>query len=187
SAFSEQQFLNVIEEKIALEVNLASLQNQKPTLANLFYFRSILDRHLSHINYMLQMSVNKNEFLHHGRRSGVQESQSLKNAAQQSVVELLGFYQDLQAQAQMLREKFSLGMTVMSNNSMIAESRRAIDQAELVTKLTFSAFVYLPFTFASGFFGMNFKEFGTGKHSIYAFFALSLPVFIASMVFYYWD
>ena len=87
----------------------------------------------------------------------------------------------------MLREKCSLGMTVMSNNSMIAESRRAIDQAELVTKLTFSAFVYLPFTFASGFFGMNFKEFGTGKHSIYAFFALSLPVFIASMVFYYWD
>jgi Mg2+ and Co2+ transporter CorA len=78
-------------------------------------------------------------------------------------------------------------MTVISNNSMLAESQRAMQQAKLVTKLTLVAFVYLPFTFTAGFFGMNFKELGNGTISLWIFFAASVPLMIITMAFFALD
>ena len=153
------------------EENRLSPSNENPTLANLLYFRDILQDQLSNISYLLQLTNDQNKILQHGRRPTITISSDSP-------------FQDLHSQAQSLHEKCAQGMTLISNRSMLAESQHAIQQAKLVTKLTLVAYVYLPFTFTAGFLGMNFKELGTGTTYLWAFFAAFFPLmFITLAVF----
>ncbi|VUC32065.1 unnamed protein product [Clonostachys rosea] len=160
---------------------------ENPTLANLLYFRDILQDQINNISYMLQLTDDQNKVLQSGRRSSVVISADQRNAAERNLMEAFCLFQDLHAQAQSLQDKCTQGMTVISNNSMLAESQRAIEQAKLVTKLTLVAFVYLPFTFTAGFFGMNFHELGTGVISLWIFFAASIPLMLVTMAFFVLD
>lgn len=187
AAFSQKQLLNVMKEKIVAETNAPSLSNENPTLANLLYFRDILQDQLSNASYMLQLTNGQNKILPDNRRPSISTSAYQRSVADHAVAEVHSLFQDLHSQAQSLQEKCTQGMTVISNNSMLAESQRAIQQAKLVTKLTLVAFVYLPFTFTAGFFGMNFKELGTGTIPLWIFFAASFPLMIVTMAFFALD
>jgi Mg2+ and Co2+ transporter CorA len=176
-----------MQEKIMAETNRLSLSNEDPTLANLLYFRDILQGQLSNASYMLQLTNDKNKILRNGRRPTITISTDQKSVADHAVAEVYSLFQDLHSQAQSLHEKCTQGMAVISNNSMLAESQRAIQQAKLITKLTLVAFVYLPFTFTAGFFGMNFKELGTGTIPLWKFFAVSLPLMFVTMAFFALD
>ena len=102
------------------------------------------------------------------------------------MAEVYSLFQDLHSQAQLLHEKCTQGMTVISNNSMLAESQRAIQQAKLVTKLTLVAFVYVPFTFTASFFSISFRELGTGIN-LWMYFAASFPLTFVTMAFFALD
>ena len=170
AAFSQKQLLNVLREKITTETNRLSLSNENPTLTNLLYFRDILEDQLSNSSYMLQLTNNQSKSLQNGRRPTIiTVSSDQRSIADHAATEVYSLLQDLHSQAQSLYEKCTQGMTLISNKSMLAESQRAIEQAKLVTKLTLVAFVYLPFTFTAGFFGMNFKELGTGTIHLWIF------------------
>ncbi|KAJ5163160.1 uncharacterized protein N7500_004990 [Penicillium coprophilum] len=180
SAFSQKQLLNVMKEKIRTETNRLSLSNENPTLANLLYFRDILQDQLSNTSYMLQLTNDKNNILQNGHRSTTAISIDQRSVANDAMAEVCSLFQDLHLEAQSLYEKCTQGMTVISNEGMLAESQRAIQQAKLVTKLTIVAFVYLPFTFTAGFFGMNFKELGNDM-PLWIFFAASFPLMFVTM------
>lgn len=187
AAFSQKQLLAVMKEKILTETNRLSLSNENPTLANLLYFRDILQDQLSNASYMLQLTNDKNQILRNSRRPSIAVSTDQRSAADHAVAEVHSLFQDLHLQAQLLHEKCTQGMTVISNNSMLAESQRAIKQAKSVTKLTLVAFVYLPFTFTAGFFGMNFKELGNGTLQLWYYFAASLPLMLVTTAFFVLD
>jgi CorA-like Mg2+ transporter protein len=172
AAFSKKQLLNVMQEKIMTETNRLSPSNEKPTLANLLYYRDILQDQLADIAHMLELTNDRNQ---------------IPTTFDHAVAEVCSLFHDLHSQAQSLQERCTQGMTVISNNSMLEESQRAIQQAKLVTKLTLVAFVYLPFTFTSGFFGMNFQELGTGTIPLWIYFAASLPLMFLTMVFFVLD
>lgn len=53
-------------------------------------------------------------------------------------------------------------MAMAVNIASIAEARRGIQQGKDVFKVTLLAAVYVPLSFATSLFGMNFKEFGQG-------------------------
>jgi hypothetical protein len=178
AAFSQKQLLNVMQEKIMAETTLLLSSNQKPTLANLLYYRDILQDQISDISQMLLLTNEQNTTLHTARRT---------SAVKHAVAEVYGLFQDLHSQAQSLQERCTQGMTVISNNSMLEESQRAIQQAKLVTKLTLVAFVFLPFTFTASFFGMNVKELGTGTSAMWVYFAVSLPLMFLTMLFFVLD
>lgn len=184
AAFSQKQLLNVLREKITIETKRLLVKNEDPTLANLLYFRNILEDQLSNASYMLQLIDDRNHTLQHGHRPTVIISTDQKSLADHAVAEVSRLFQDLQSQAQSLHEQCTQGMTVISNNSMLAESQRASQQAKQVTKLTLAAFVYLPFTFTAGFFGMNFTELGTGTIPLWIFFASSVPLMLVTMAFF---
>ena len=183
AAFSQKQLLNVMKEKIMTATNRLSLSNEEPTLANLLYFRDILQDQLSNASYMLQLTNDQNKILQHGRRPTINMSTD-QSVADHAVTEVYSLFQDLHSQAQSLHEKCTQGMTVISNNSMLAESQRAIQQAKLVTKLTLVAFVYLPFSFMASFFSINFKDLGTGINHLWIYFAASLPLMFITMAFF---
>jgi Mg2+ and Co2+ transporter CorA len=79
-------------------------------------------------------------------------------------------------------------MTVIMNNANIAESKRAIEQAKRVGKLTMLAFFYVPLSFTASFFGMNFEQFATGPYlGVWVWFVVTVPVMLLSIAFYHWD
>jgi Mg2+ and Co2+ transporter CorA len=48
----------------------------------------------------------------------------------------------------------------------LKESKKVIEKAESSHKLTLLAFLFLPVSLSTSFFGMNFREFGQGQLSV---------------------
>ena len=86
-----------------------------------------------------------------------------------------------------MKSRCEKGMAVIMNNAMLAETRRSVSQANGVAKLTFIAFFYIPLSFVCSFFGMNFEELGTGKLSLWTWFATSIPIFAFTLCFIVMD
>ncbi|KFA54667.1 hypothetical protein S40293_10598 [Stachybotrys chartarum IBT 40293] len=53
----------------------------------------------------------------------------------------------------------------------IKESQKGLEQADAVRRITLVGIVFIPLSFATSFFGMNFEQLGTGTLHI-AFFVL---------------
>lgn len=178
AAFSQKQLQNVLQQKIVAETRSLSANTEHPTMANLLYFRDILQDQLGYVSNLSRLTDDQSRVSHSAQRPATVDH---------GMAEVHSLFEDLRSQAQSLHERCTQGMTVISNNSMLEESQRAIKQAELVTKLTKVAFVYLPFTFTAGFFGMNFKELGTGEIHLWIYFVASLPLMFVTMAFYVLD
>jgi Mg2+ and Co2+ transporter CorA len=70
-----------------------------------------------------------------------------------------------------------VGMKSLEESRMaVLESRKSIEQAESVKRLTQLAFVFLPLNLATSLFGMNMTEFGTGNLHIWVFVAVALSL-----------
>lgn len=75
--------------------------------------------------------------------------------------------------------------TIMSNAS-IEEAKRSNEQAILVTDLTKATnrltFIFLPVSFLTSVFGMNFRQLGQGTLSIWMWVAIALPLLVICIV-----
>jgi Mg2+ and Co2+ transporter CorA len=100
---------------------------------------------------------------------------------------LLEDYEYLLARAETLSGKCERGMNIFMNSAMIAESKRAISQAEELGKLTRLAFFYIPLSFTAAFFGMNFRELESDMLSIWVWFAVTVPLFIVTILLLFCD
>ncbi|KAJ3497233.1 hypothetical protein NLG97_g2060 [Lecanicillium saksenae] len=188
AAFSQKQLLNLMEKKVKAATNRFPESKEVPTLNNLLYFRDVLEEQIHATEDMLNLIEHPGRPPHTARRPNVTLlSTEQKAATEQAVAEVQSLLRDLRAQAQHLHGRCTQEMTVISNNSMLLESQRAMQQARLVTKLTIVAFVYLPFSFTAGFFGMNFKELGNGTISLWIFFAASFPLMLVTLGFFVLD
>ncbi|CAG7563219.1 unnamed protein product [Fusarium equiseti] len=183
AAFSQGQLLNIMEEKILRERNRLSSGHGPQTSANLLYFRDVLQQQLRNASYMMKLIDGRANMPGSGSRSMTNGSVEHKTIPS---CEMIGIYNLIQAShshAQFLHETCTEGMTIISNNSMLAESQRAIQQARFVTKLTLIACAYLPLTATTGFFGMNVEELGTGKHPIWLVGVTAMPLMVITMTF----
>lgn len=179
-AFSEVQFMNIMEAKIKDDTDHSSLQKEKPTLSNLLYCREIVQVHLARLQETIKV-------IRH--RGGLQwphvaeEQTHQYKKARIAKESLLEDYEHLAQRAETLLDRCSKGMDVIMSNVMLAESKRAIVQAQSVAKLTLVAFFYIPLSFTSSFFGMNFVQLGQGTLPIWIWFVVSVPVFLVSILF----
>ncbi|KAI9647485.1 hypothetical protein NHQ30_003870 [Ciborinia camelliae] len=112
-----------------------------------------------------------------------------KSVSFKSTDDLLGDFKFLEAKvmAQMEYNNSSIpiitGMLAVEESRLaLEESRKAIRQANDVKALTVLATVYIPLSFVAGVFGMNVAELNNGVDvQIWVYFAISIPVTIASM------
>lgn len=190
SASSEVQFLNMIDSKLSSDEGYASLKKEDPTLANLLYYQEILRAHIIRLKDNLSVIESRGNFRSFANSSSdnvpsdrPRLSFNQQDKADTAKEALEKDYRHLIDLAEGLVERCSRGMGVIINNSMLAESRHAVSQAKRVGKVTFLAFFYIPFSFATSFFGMNFVEFGTGKQSLWVFFTSSVPLFLFTLCF----
>ena len=186
SAFSENQFLNLMEQKIIPDAGYQSLKQETPTLSNLLYFQEILETHMVRLKDTVKVIRGRGS---HWASScekvtpvgSLSTSQRTKSDTAASM--LLEDFEHLLERAEALKRRCDQGMAVIMNNAILAESKRAISQAKGVAKLTLVAFFYIPFSFTTSFFGMNFRELGTGKLSVGVWFATSIPIFLITLTF----
>lgn len=180
TALSENQFLNMLDDVISTDLDADKLaEHRDPPLSNLLYNSQVLDRHIASIKDNLELIRSPNSATW---PQGNIDRRLLHNlsVARESLVK---DHEHLLSRCLSLSEKCHRGMQVVMNNTMILESEKAIAQTERAHKLTLLAFIFIPLSFTSSFFGMNFSQFGQGTLSIWLWFATSLPVFLISILF----
>ncbi|KAH8704096.1 hypothetical protein BGW36DRAFT_404330 [Talaromyces proteolyticus] len=177
-AFSEIQFMNVIEAKIEGDTDYNSLMKENPTLSNLLYCREIVQKHLTHLQEIVKIIKCSGGHLwpHVGKDHLHQYQKALR--AKESLLE---DYEQLVERAEVIIKRCSKGMNVIMNNVMLAEAKRAMVQARSVAKLTLIAFFYIPLSFTCAFFSMNIAGFEQEIGRIWLWFAVSVPVLLLSI------
>ena len=90
-------------------------------------------------------------------------------------------YDEVLAQARQLDEDFKDHMRTYVGIMTLKESKKSIQQADSVRRITQLAFIFVPLTFVTSVFGMNLESFGTGNIKTWLFLAVasatSLTVF----------
>ncbi|KAJ5723328.1 hypothetical protein N7488_001363 [Penicillium malachiteum] len=99
-------------------------------------------------------------------------------------------FDNLLAEAQVLTELCDSGKSTIMTNFSIAESKRTAEESRLVgelTKLTNRlTFIFLPISFVTSVFGMNFKQLGQGSLDIWIWVAVSVPLLIVCVILVEW-
>jgi Mg2+ and Co2+ transporter CorA len=91
--------------------------------------------------------------------------------------------EDLQFLTEKARTLVSLcesGKSTLLSNTSIEESRRSNEEARLVNNLskatTRLTFIFLPISYVTSIFGMNFRQFGQGEQDISLWFMITIPL-----------
>lgn len=100
---------------------------------------------------------------------------------------LIANFRVLEKRYKVLEEKVDRIMTVLSNVLTIEEAKKQMDNARDIARITYLAFIFVPFSFVSSYFSMN-QEFDQGPAKIYwVFFAVAVPLtLLCLLVAIYW-
>ncbi|KAL6714328.1 hypothetical protein ACLMJK_007751 [Lecanora helva] len=93
---------------------------------------------------------------------------------------LIADFKNLLARTEHLLAQCQSGISVCMSTAAIAESQQAILQAKQVRRLTALAFLYIPLSFTTSFFGMNLKIFGSGSLRMWTWIAVSGPLLLVT-------
>lgn len=207
AAAAECSFLTMMQGLVDREVLLQSSGKQTEwTLSNLRYFKSAIDDHISNIENMqafLERSDIQRWSPHKSTpksplRSGSSSSPlhvpppqistgNVLNSSEYGLPALRDDYSYLLQRAKKLSTLCVENSTILMNMAMLEESKKAITQADGLRRLTLLTFFFLPLSLTTGFFGMNFKEFGNGTLSIWSCFVFAVPLVSISITLCFWD
>lgn len=210
-ASSSSQYLNFLSELLAQDQSTSSLyepwlEKSDALLERLKHIEACLLCHSaklssiilwvrtrggSHCNHALT-STNSNSTHPQTREASIAE------AAAQS---LLADFEYLAARAEQLLKQCADQTGLLMNRAALGTARQGIEQGEAIRRLTLLAFHFLPLGITTSFFGMNFRELtgsggsgsGCGKEDgvdevlgIWIWFAISVPIFGASVLYCFW-
>ena len=193
-AYSKCQFLNGVEKKLVSDSNsiLTSRTGSKDsssvlslgrlTLSNLLYYRNRLEDSVDRIRGSLGYIKNRVGPEWSGTLEG---DQKLKVDA--VAASLVQDYEYLLQRAESLAVRCHQGLGVIMNDAVVAESKEAIKQSKEVAKLTRLAYFFIPLSFTASFLGMNVLQFGNGTVELWVWFAVTVPVFVLSVLLLYLD
>lgn len=174
-AYAEVQFLNMMEATVAEETGYLSLTKESQ-LTNLLHSHDVFEAHAKR----LRQNVETIRF-----RGGPDWPRTTDAALYQkreaAAESLLRDYEHLLSRAEALSVRCQRGMDVMINKSILTESKKAIDQAQEVTKLTRLAFIYIPLSFTTSIFSMNLKPISDGPHNFWLWLVVSMPILLATL------
>ncbi|KFG79645.1 hypothetical protein MANI_019136 [Metarhizium anisopliae] len=215
AAFSEVQFLNLIESRIQTQMNAIVKGVLTDTLGTLQYLSNILNRHARQLQDSIAALCNLAERRSHllnevkvearlppksaaptnpslGKRrqmpgiETVQKSGSNSSDGSFTAKGLLNDYQQLCARCIDLSKMCTRGMTLAMNKATIEESRKAIEQSERLKKLTLLATFFIPLSFSSSLFSMNI-DLLEQRVKFWWFFVLCIPITLLAYILYLWD
>ena len=179
-AASEVQFLEmcslVLEKNIDGDFSQSSTK-QEATRVILVDLQNTLERHSTRIAAIV-------EFLRNDDCLDVPRSNS--DVTRTSMKFL---HRDFEFLLQSIRDHISRcirELNTMMSEISVNEARRGMDQARRAFKFTVLAALYIPLSFTCSLFGMNFVQFNDLTRGIKAWAALTVPLFILSLLFLSW-
>ncbi|CAG7964269.1 unnamed protein product [Penicillium salamii] len=215
AAFSEVQFLNLMETKIQTQINTIAEGIPADTLGTLQFFYNILNRHAQQLKDSTRALYNLAERssqgldgvkpqspilktaippgLGMGTRRRTSETETIRNVGSNSYDGaftrngLLEDYEQLHVRCVDLSKMCTRGITLAMNKATIEESRKAIEQSERLKRLTLLATLFIPLTFSSSLLGMNIDLLGQNAVRFWWFFVLCIPATMFTCMIYLWD
>ena len=181
-AASEVQYINMLEHFIEEQISYAESAQMKTNINSILHFdyaKSVLIRHEAG-------QQNLRRSLDNGLGDWKLTSYDGKVLDEG---ELTTLKPDLDYLSIRIRNAIALceaGRSTIMSNKSIEETQQSNEQAALVTQLTKATnrltFIFLPLSFVTSVFGMNFVQFGQGSLSIWWWVAITLPLLGASIV-----
>lgn len=197
AAFSEVQFLNLMESRIQIQINTIVEGVPADALETLQYFSTILNRHAeqlrNNIRAISKLAERSSSQVSHEAKaeSPMPRSTALPRQIYFDSVfttrGLLEDYEQLHVRCIDLSKMCTQGITLAMNKATIEESRKAIEQSKRLKKLTLLATLFIPLNFCSSLLGMNIDLLGQNAVKFWWFFVLCIPITLFSYIFYLWD
>ena len=197
SIFSESQFINLLKSKFDIETQrFEDEEYMQDSFANLKYNKQVLDDHIQQLQELFT-AIQQRGSLKWPRAKASTEIPSMQQLLSGTAADPLAnlneeckrahsvLLMDCAAvlhRAESLSRAYSTSMDDIRNRTLLLDSRKAIEQAEAVARLTLLAFLFVPVSFTTSFFGMNFKELGD-KLSIWVWFVASSFVTAVTFLF----
>lgn len=217
AAFSEVQFLNLMESRIQIQMNSTDEGISTNMLGTFQYFSNILNRHSRQIKdthralsklversaqaqalnrVKLEIPMPKNNIppglgIPKSRQSS--NAETINTTGRRNVTGtftadgLLADYHELYLRCIDLLTMCSHGITLAMGKSSIEESRKAIEQSQRLKKLTILATLFIPLSFSTSVFGMNIDLLGQSTVRFWWFLVLCVPITLFAYAFYVWD
>lgn len=169
AATSQNQLLNMVEHKLAQDTQ----QSDKDfdALPNLRYLKSVLLRQMEQTKQVCRSIQNIEDSK--WPRSTVAAAVRARNTVKQD-------YDHIYEHARDLDRRCQEAITVLMSSVTIHDAKEAMAQARRVAKLTFLAFVFVPLSFTTSFFGMNFQE--LEDQSIWKWVAITVPIMLTTLI-----
>ncbi|KAL7948776.1 hypothetical protein V8C42DRAFT_312303 [Trichoderma barbatum] len=211
AAFSEVQFLNLIESRIQIQINTIVEGVSTDALGTLQYFSNILNRHAQQLKdntvVLNKLAERSNQIfgraraesplppsLGAGTRRQTLDTETIRSNVGSNGSDgpfttkgVLEDYEHLRIRCIELSNLCTSGITLAMNKATIEESRKAIEQSARVKKLTILATLFIPLNFCSSLFGMNIDLLQQNAVRFWWFFVLCAPVTLFAYMFYLWD
>jgi hypothetical protein len=215
AAFSEVQFLNLMESRIQIQIDAIAEGVSADALGTLQYFSNILNRHAQQLKDSTRAFCRLSEISGlglSGDRVGTSPHRpsaspglgsDLCRLAPQSETGryfgsnssggpftakgLLEDYEQLHVRCIDLSKMCMRGITLAMNKATIEESRKAVEQSERLKKLTLLATLFIPLTFSSSLFGMNIDLLGQSSVGFWWFLVVCVPITLFAYMIYLWD
>jgi Mg2+ and Co2+ transporter CorA len=108
-------------------------------------------------------------------------------AVEAIMTSLLEDFKDLDDEAASLSRACNDFIRLEMNMISILDSKKSIEQADRVQKLTFLAYLFVPMSFITGIFSMNMKEFNGTIPALWLYFAIVVPVAICFALIPLWQ
>lgn len=177
SAFSISQFLNLLASKIQEDTGYSSMRHSNYDISSLLYQEDILDELVGRLRDNISAIQTRPHLSWPGATA--ETHRTIADTASQK---LLMDFENLLERANVLRARCNDGVSRVMNRASIMESKRAIAQAERVEQLSFLAYLFIPLSLITSFFGMNLGVVGEGTLPLWVFFAAGAPAVIGSLI-----
>lgn len=183
-ATAAQQYMNLLE-KLITDQNVpvgvpGGRQTKLEEILNLNYAQTTITRYAAHYKEIMSF-LDKDE-------NPLRAVAGLAPAQPRShVVDVLHRdFEYLWERAQAMIERCKEGESVIMINKSLEEAKQSSDESKLVVQLTKATnrltFVFLPLSFLTSFFGMNFRELGSGTLSLRLWLCVALPLLFISIL-----
>jgi hypothetical protein len=188
AANSEHHLLDVIAGILQKEIEpLDTLSSDHP-IDNMKHTKALLDDHIERLAEVHRILVHRrNKKWPSASNEDTNLPKSDLALLDETHANLASDYEALLNRARKLSALCVENMSIIANDSMLYESRRCLEASHQTRRLTLLAFCYLPLSLTTSIYGMNFKELGQGKQSIWLAFVTGFPIILTSAVIYYWD
>lgn len=177
SAASIDQLLEMLEGKL----RAASHTSDTTNLSVLLIAKDLIDDYRHYVKDTLEIVCARGG-PRWPRVTGHKQIEKVHRAANR----LESRYQQLLRRCERLSEHCASTVTILMTEASQRQTQTTIEQTNRISRLSILAYIFIPLTFASGFYGMNFKEFGD-ELSIWTFFAMAVPLLTVALSAYFID